>query len=156
MTRSAPTNSDDIINSRDVIERIEYLENERAYHIPDGMEGHDPDNETEEQRTHRVECWGNEYPEELAELNRLIDLQSQANGSSDWEHGETLIRASYFKKYAQQLAEETGSVPEDHAWPAYCIDWEWAARELRHDYFAVDFDGVEYWIQYGVEYWIQS
>ena len=147
MTRSAPSNTDDIINSRDVIERIEYLENERAYHIPDGMEGHDPDNETEEQWTHRVECWGNEYPEELAELNSLIDLQSQANGSPDWEYGETLIRASYFREYAQELAEDIGAMPKNLHWPCNCIDWERAARELRHDYFAVDFDGVEYLIR---------
>ena len=35
--------------------------------------------------------------------------------------------------YAQGLAEELGSIPEDAAWPLTCIDWESAWRDLRHD-----------------------
>lgn len=32
-------------------------------------------------------------------------------------------------------------------WPYTCIDWEHAAKELRYDYSAADFDGVTYWIR---------
>lgn len=42
--------------------------------------------------------------------------------------------------YAQELAEDTGAVPDELRWPLYCIDWERAARELS-------FDG--YWIESG-------
>lgn len=36
--------------------------------------------------------------------------------------------------FAQSLAEELGEMPKDNRWPHYCIDWEYAARELMHDY----------------------
>jgi hypothetical protein len=36
---------------------------------------------------------------------------------------------------------------DSQAWPAYCIDWEWAARELAHDYAAFDVGGVIYFVR---------
>lgn len=47
--------------------------------------------------------------------------------------------------YAQELAEETGAVPDNAAWPCTCIDWDKAARELQHDYGSVEIDGITYW-----------
>jgi antirestriction protein len=38
--------------------------------------------------------------------------------------------------FAREMAEQTGSLKENESWPYYCIDWEWAARELMYDYFA--------------------
>jgi antirestriction protein len=35
--------------------------------------------------------------------------------------------------YAQQLAEDTGAIPEGLGWPCTCIDWEQAWRELTYD-----------------------
>ena len=35
--------------------------------------------------------------------------------------------------YAQELAEELGSIPEGAGWPLTCIDWESAWRELTYD-----------------------
>lgn len=35
--------------------------------------------------------------------------------------------------YAQELAEELGNIPANAGWPAYCIDWEAAWRELTFD-----------------------
>jgi antirestriction protein len=35
--------------------------------------------------------------------------------------------------YAQELAEELGSIPEGAGWPLTCIDWERAWRELTYD-----------------------
>jgi hypothetical protein len=78
----------------------------------------------------------------------LRDLVAEASGyAADWEHGETLIRDSYFKEYAQELAEDCDMVKGDATWPNNCIDWNQAARELQMDYTAVDFDGVTYWIR---------
>ena len=115
----AISNNDDVIDSRDVIARIEELE---------GMEGRDDD--------------------ETAELTALTALAEEASGyAADWRYGETLIRDSYFEDYAEQLAEDLDLIPKDARWPATCIDWEKAARELRMDYTAVDFDGVTYWVR---------
>ena len=36
--------------------------------------------------------------------------------------------------FAQSLAEDLGELPKDNHWPHYCIDWEYAARELMMDY----------------------
>jgi len=83
--------------------------------------------------------------DESAELTALRALAAEGESLSDWEYGEALIRDSYFTEYAQQLAEDIGAINSDNTWPAYCIDWEWAARDLRMDYTPVDFDGVTYW-----------
>ena len=114
-------NSNDIIDSRDVIARIEELQ--------------DDDNRSEEESA------------ELADLLKLAEEGEEA--SRDWRHGETLIRESYFVDYAQELAEDCGTLPRagKDAWPLYCIDWEYAARELRYDYSAIDFAGVTYLIR---------
>ena len=42
--------------------------------------------------------------------------------------------------YARDLAEDVGAVPQDGAWPLYCIDWERAWRELEYggDNYAVE------------------
>lgn len=112
-------NNSDMIDSRDVIERIETLR---------GVENLPP------------EC-----AEELAALEAL---EQEAEGyAADWQHGEVLIRDSYFEEYAQELAEDIGAVKKGMAWPYTCIDWEQAAEELQRDYTAVSFGGVRYWIR---------
>lgn len=40
--------------------------------------------------------------------------------------------------FAQSMAEESGEVPTNTHWPHYCIDWEYAARELMMDYSEQD------------------
>lgn len=91
-----------------------------------------------------LEVW---EEENRAELNALIWLQAEAEASPDWNYGEGLIRDSYFKDYAQQLAEDCGLLENTNTWPGRCIDWEQAAEELKMDYFSVDFDGETYWIR---------
>jgi hypothetical protein len=92
---------------------------------------------------------------ECREWCALRDLIAEASGyAADWEYGETLIRDSYFKEYAQELAEDCAPFPAKskesellNSWPYRCIDWDQAARELQMDYTAVDFDGVTYWVR---------
>lgn len=96
-----------------------------------------------------------ESPEDAAEHAALLKLAEEAaQYAPDWEHGETLIRDSYFKEYAQELAEDCAPFPRNspegkalEMWPYRCTDWDQAARELQMDYTAVDFDGVTYWIR---------
>lgn len=126
---SDPTNSDDLIDSRDVIARIEELEGAR--------------DAAQEESEAALIAWLEANGEELTALKSLAD---EASGyASDWQHGETLIRDSYFEDYARQLAEDIGAIPENSAWPCTCIDWEQAAKELQMDYTSVDFDGITYW-----------
>lgn len=113
------SNKDDIIDSRDVIERIDEL-----------IDIDQPSTE------------------EVEELAALKALASEASGyAPDWNYGEVLIRDSYFKDYAMQLAEDIGAINPVCDWLKCCIDWDLAARELQYDYTAVEFDGVAYWIR---------
>lgn len=38
------------------------------------------------------------------------------------------------KDFAMETADQLGLIKPDNAWPYTCIDWEWAAQELMHDY----------------------
>lgn len=41
--------------------------------------------------------------------------------------------------FAKDMADNTGSVDlKNQPWPQYCIDWEFAARELMMDYSELD------------------
>ena len=140
-------NTQDILDSRDVIARFEELESERealveaVEEVPDDSE-EDPAG-IELLNAQQALCdWDAEY---RAELKALSDFISE--GSDEWRHGGTLIRDSYFEDYARELAEEIGATDEKaaHGRPLNCIDWEQAARELQMDYTSADFDGVTYW-----------
>jgi hypothetical protein len=125
-------NTEDIIDSRDVIARIEYLEAEHD----DEQCG--PDLDT---------CV--DIEEHQDELPALKALASDAGGyMPDWPYGVGLIRDSYFEDHARELAEEmAGGIEREmvNRWPFTCIDWEQAADELKQDYTEVIFDGVSYW-----------
>lgn len=138
--RNEITKFDDIIDSRDVIARIEELEEEQADLM--GEYSHVEDMPEDERKAFLD--WEADNGHDLDALRELAD---EGSASPDWIHGETLIRDSFFEDYAQELAEDCGMIPEGLSWPCTCIDWEQAARELQQDYMSVDFDGVTYWIR---------
>ena len=70
------------------------------------------------------------------------DLQAWGNN-----YDPTMIREDAFEDYARELAEDIGAIPSDAGWPACCIDWEQAARELAMDYTSVRFMGDDYYIR---------
>lgn len=128
------TNDDDIIDSWDIIKRIEDLEEMRADMLEEAKE---------------TGCakgvW--ETTEEAIELEALQALAEQGESeSSDWIHGETLIRRSYFVEYVQDLLADCGEIPRNL--PHYIeIDWDATANNIEADYASIDFDGVEYLIR---------
>lgn len=127
------TNTEQIIDSRDVIARIEHLQAEK-------------DQAQEDQ--------GDDWNEELykdtdegAELKILLELEEEASASPDWQYGEALIHDDYFEDYARELAEDCGMIDRNAKWPNDHIDWSAAAEELKQDYTRVSFDGQDYWIR---------
>ena len=163
MTRTI-SNTNDIIDSRDVIARIEELQGERAElkeqvtSALDQRADYSDDNpddakivvmndEINDAET-ALTGWETENGEELKALEALA---SECEGyASDWKHGEGLIRDSYFEDYARELAEDCGDFPsgrEPVRWPYTCIDWKRAAEELQQDYTSAEYDGVTYWIR---------
>jgi hypothetical protein len=142
---NAISNSHDIIDSRDVIDRIEELRDEFETAITDktDVDCIDVDNAVGAAAADESHV----MHDEAVELVALEALAKEGEGYSDWQHGAALIRDSYFETYAREFAEEIGAIPNDAAWPCTCIDWEQAARELRMDYTSVEFDGVTYWVR---------
>lgn len=123
-------NSQDIIDSRDVIARIEELQ---ALFLDEDELGEDSVQGDEDERE---------------ELRVLLALQDEAEGyAADWRYGEALIRDSYFTDYARELAEDIGAVDPAANWPLSFIDWDAAADALAMDYTEVDFDGVTYLVR---------
>lgn len=150
------SNSEDILDSRDIIDRIDELEStldslqfdveeaQEAVSDPDSILSMDERMETLNIAREALDEFEN--GEEGEELKTLLALQEEAEGySSDWKYGAQLIRDSYFKDYAQELAEDCGMLENCNQWPATCIDWDQAARELQMDYSCIEFDGVTYW-----------
>lgn len=127
------SNTDDVIDSRDVIERIEELQGERDSFELDGEEN--------------PEAWAVQNPDDAEELRVLEALAEECEDyASDWRHGETLVRESYWEDYVQELLEDIGDIPRDL--PHYLvIDWEATARNIAYDYTIVDFGGVDYYIR---------
>ena len=135
------SNTDDVIDSRDVIARIEELRDERP--IPPSDDDTPEDKDIIGAATAE---W--ESSEECAELAALEALQEEAQGySPDWTYGSQLIRDEYFETYAEQLAEDIGAVDKHQTWPNNYIDWKEAAEQLQQDYTSVEFDGVTYWVR---------
>lgn len=122
------SNSDDIIDSGDIIARIEELEEERQSLL---------DNITELQEF--------DEGEDGQELQSLKNVAEQGEGYGDWQYGETLIRESYFEDYCQELCKDIGDIPKELPWYiANYIDWSGVACEIKMDYTEIDFDGVTY------------
>lgn len=126
MNATRISNTEDVIDVRDIIARVEELEDE----LEAGMSE------------------ASEVKEDMVPLVALLDELKGNGGDEQWRgdwYPITLIRDSYFRDYAEELAEDCGMVNKDATWPNNCIDWERAARELRMDYTCADFGGVTYW-----------
>lgn len=145
------TNSQDIIDIRDVIEVYESLTNE----IDDVKNG-----ESKQAETMSIGEWidglnveAHPLCDAIQQYQTMQALLEECRGrggdhqyQGDW-YPATLIADDYFEDYAQELAEDCGDIPKESRWPLYCIDWEQAARALQMDYTSVDFDGSTYWIR---------
>jgi antirestriction protein len=81
--------------------------------------------------------------------NILAAYRENCGDSADIEQAREAYQGTYSndEEFAQQLAEDLGSINDNANWPYTCIDWERAARELMFDYFAVDRDGERYYFR---------
>jgi len=166
--------SEQIIDSRDVIERIAYLEDELQSGYEDFKEEFRDDYDDyvdaytgdmedmldfedwaekspkiksfDDWKSDQEELSG-QYSDEVEELNKLQALEDECNWG-DWKYGTPLIRDDYFEDYAQELAEDCGDYDSRNVrWPYTCIDWKMAADELKMDYTSVEFDGETFWLR---------
>lgn len=150
-------NSQDIIDSRQVDERIEELKSDIVDAFTDLESEEDPPefddlfprfgDDANETEGYIRECGNKDVETEAEELLALVQFADEAQ-CSDWSYGETLIRESYFSDYARDLADDIAPSVEArelaNTWPFNRIDWEAAANDLRMDYSSAEFDGVTY------------
>lgn len=127
---------DDIIDSREIIERIEELEAE----FIDATDSDPAELMSEDD-------WAFGLGEEgAAELVALIALRDDADHLSDWHYGETLIHENYFTAAMKDDVIECGYLPNGlPRWIADNIDWDGVADNLKADYTDFTFRGQTYW-----------
>ena len=119
------TGTEDILDTRDIDERIKWLE--------DTSDKDDPD-----------------YDDEQEELAALVAFRDEAQPYClDWQYGEALISEGHFQEYAGELADDLGLYSRDQSmqWPLNHIDWQAAADELKYDYTAVELMGTTYYVR---------
>ena len=150
------SNTDDVIDVRDIIDRFEELRDELTERHDEGGFMTEFDDWIDHSRDHSEPihaAWpedGADVQSDIEELYKMRELLNDLRGNGgdhQWEghwFPVTLIRDSYFEEYAQELAEDCGMVNKDQSWPNNCIDWGRAARELLVDYTSIEFDGVTY------------
>jgi hypothetical protein len=137
-------NSADVLDVRDVIARYEELESDLQNAEGNTEVFEDWIEDTADDERHHMQDDAVEFIAIRAFLAELCGNGGDEQWRGDW-YPVTLVRESYFKTYAQELAEDIGAIPDNAQWPCTCIDWEQAARELRMDYAGADFDGVTYY-----------
>jgi len=117
------TNADYVIDSREIISRIEELQKQ------DELDS-----------------------DEAAELKILEALAAECEGYGDWVHGTTLINKLDFTEYIKYLINSSYDMPSGlHSgeWPYrhLTLDYDAAAEEAKADYAEVDFDGQVFLIR---------
>lgn len=149
-------NTTSVIDSRDIIERIEDLTGdlEQAYEEGQFMrEFAEWVGNTTDNSAHVYAAFGDEKGREVVaqceELRKLWSLAEQCAGYGDWEYGEALVHEDYFTDYIKELVNDCYEMPKDMnsgKWP-FChmvMDWEAAAEAAKVDYTEVDFAGQTY------------
>ncbi|AMR79469.1 antirestriction protein ArdA [Cupriavidus nantongensis] len=148
----------DIIDIREITDRVDELRDELQTAMDENEEGHDFETLEEYRAAVRKDVSAAhchklyEEERELTELEDILDELRGCGGDHQWEgdwYPLMLIADDHFQDFAQQEAEDCGLIDSSAKWPHTCIDWERAARELRMDYSAVsvtiDGDIREYW-----------
>lgn len=160
------SNTDKIIDARDVQKRIEELESEYspdlfkeeicAFHQIDI--GHFDETDDTKQLL-LMDEWvdsidpatsnsSNEDLQDIREELQKLRAFAEEIGDDNLRHGETLIHEDHFRDYAEEIAADLyGAEVTDAKWPFSYIDWEKAADELKHDYTGADFDGETYYFR---------
>jgi hypothetical protein len=141
------SNRDSVIDSRDVIERIESLKAIRQdIADQDAPEDMTPEDEPQWALSIVEQLVEWDESDEGDELRMLCKLADECDRVDDWQYGAQLIHQSYFVDYCKGLLEDIGTLPRNL--PHYIvIDWQETADNLLADYTEVDFAGETYYVR---------
>ena len=138
---NAISNTDNTIDSRDVIARIEELEQERADLESELDNAHD-DIEVGIAEDTLKEFDNSEEGQELTVLKALAEQGEDY--APDWEYGAQLIHEDYFEEAMDEMVADCYTLPEDlPSWMIITYDYD----ALKQDYTAIDFNGQTYYIR---------
>lgn len=122
-----PTPGDDVIDSRDIIARLEELQEEL-----DDLEAPEA-----------IQEWHDDNDDEYLPL---VKLAEECESLGDWKYGETLIHRRIFVDHVREMCVDCEYIPDNL--PTWIeIDWQKTADNVEQDYTTVDFDGHEYLIR---------
>jgi hypothetical protein len=125
MAQREISNSEDILDVRDIMARVEDLESQKE-----------------------DESLDDDGAQELAHLVALLDEIKGYGGEEQWRgdwYPNPLIRCDYFPEYVKDLVDDVGDWPRNGVPEYLVIDWEATAHNLKADYSEADFDGVSYY-----------
>lgn len=146
----------DVIDSRDIIERIEELESiltdAHAAETESGATDLDFDEWLDAMRAAASPASSHELNLEREEFEELRRLADECECYADWVHGETLIADEYFTKYIEELINDCYEMPKDvnsgkWPWRHMTMDYDAAAEEAKADYAEVGIFGRVFWIR---------
>lgn len=154
------SSDDDIIDSRDVIKRIDELEGDHDSLVEDvdtAREAYEASADSAWAtfvafKAAEVALYGWENSPEDEELSALKLLALEADCAPDWIYGAQLINYDYFEEYIKGLINDCYGTPrevESGEWPwrHMVMDWSAAAEEAKRDYMTVEFNGTDFYIQ---------
>lgn len=149
------TIGDDIIDSRDLIERLEEVRGERtaleealeaATDTADNTTDADEAAEAKEAMTKAARDLADWDDENSGEYTTLQAACEEGEASPDWAYGTTLVHDSYFTEYVMDMLADIGDLPRDIPW-YIVIDHDATADNVKADYFSIDLDGETYWLR---------
>ncbi len=116
--------NDDVIDSRDIEERIVELEKDN--------------NLTDQDK------------EELDQLT-AIKKDVEDYSSDDWEDGIIFVSQYYWQDYCKDFAYDCGYIEDIDRVNTnpliYCVDWEKWASEMKYDYTSTEINKVDYYFR---------
>lgn len=150
------TFTEDTLDSRDILKRLEELRDERKGLVEmldelkesiAGWESSPPEERDDPEELDELHVALHSAEEELAiwdmdnedELKMLESVEDECDAC-----GNTWVHADHLTRYAQDSADDMG-VKTD-VWPYTCIDWEQAAEELATDFTTVEVNEQTYYI----------
>jgi len=82
--------------------------------------------------------------EEILYLEKILEFESELEMTDDYKYGISIIHKDYFTEYCTEFLEEVGYVPKD--FPTWIvIDYEATALNMRSDYFSTEYEGETYY-----------
>lgn len=140
--------NDDMIDSRNILARLRYLDGELETAREERIENFEAENSREVTDDER-EKFENETPPEWehAEEHKSLSEIIEEIGETAAHYGVTLVNDSHFEDYAEDYARDVCGMSGSEKWPFNHIDWEKAANELQSDYTQIEIDGQTFWYQ---------